>query len=132
MLGCGGSMPNDTAYVMGYDGLKDVKNQGYGLNIKFQPYCDYEQVICNMGPGYVGEAIWLKWQINVFEEQLRSNRFSALVLYDREELRDIFLPQLRTEYAKKWNEIVAGLWNILQTYRDNCLICKGIRWQTNM
>jgi hypothetical protein len=132
MLGCGGAMPNDTAYVMGYDGLKEVKNQGYGMNIKFQPYCDYEKILCDMAPGYVGEAIWLKWQINIFEEQLRSNRFSALVLYDREELRDKFLPQLRADYTAKWNELVAGLWNILTTYRDGCLICKSLRWQNNV
>ncbi len=132
MVGCGGALPNECGYTLGFNGTADVKGEGYGLNAKFQCYCDYEQVICDMAKNMMGELIWLKWQINIFEEQIKSNRFSSLVIYNRDELKDTFLPDLEKKYTAKWNVMVGALFNILNSYRDDCLICRNVRWQNNV
>jgi hypothetical protein len=127
--GCHGQMPNDCGWVNGWDGTKKVKKEAYGINLQFQCECDYEQVICDLS--YTGELIWLKWQIAVYDEVLKSNRFSNIVVYKGEQIEKQILPDLESQYVTKWNEMMAGVLSVLQTYRDDCLNCRGIRWRTN-
>jgi hypothetical protein len=130
MLGCNGTTPNECGYTKGWDGGKEVKSEGFGVNVKFSCVCDYEQILCDLAKGFVGEIIWLKWQINIFEEQLRSNRFSHMVVYNQESLKDQ-IQTLENKYAEKWNALMGGLFDILKSYHDDCLDCRGIRWVTN-
>lgn len=127
--GCSG-MPNDCAHAIGWDGTKDVKKEGYGLNVYFGCECDYEQIICD-AKAMFGEIIFLKWQINIFKEQYMSNRFDNWVIYGREDLEK-YIPQLENQYITKWNQMMDGIFGILNTYRDSCLNCRGVRWVTNV
>lgn len=128
--GCNGTVPNDCAVINGWDGSKEVKKEGYGVNIVFGCECDYEQIICDTKAMF-GELIWLKWQINIFREQYMSNRFDNWVIYGREELEK-YIPQLENMYATKWNQMMDGLFGILKQYRDACLDCRSVRWVTNV
>jgi hypothetical protein len=127
--GCGGRTPNDCAWVEGWDGTKNVKSNGYGIKAVFYCKCDYDHIICDIK--YFGELIWLKWTLNIMEEQYRTNRFNNWVIYNRDEMPDV-INQLRSDYATKWNEMMAGLFGILNTYRDACLDCKGIKKFANI
>lgn len=130
MLGCNGHAPNDCGYVKGWDGTKEVKWEGYGINIVFYCYCDWDQILCDLSQTYIGELIWLKWQINIFDEQYKTNRFNNWVIYNRDELPAI-INSLDAEYSQKWNALMAGLFTILNNYKDDCLQCRGIRWVVN-
>lgn len=132
MVGCNGTLPNPCGWVDGWDGERPVKEEGYGINLQFYCHCDYLKVICDLSKAFTGELIWLKWQINVFEEQLMSNRFSNLVIYGHEELQTKVIPDLYNKYNKKWNDMMNGLFEILKTYKDDCLQCRGVRWHTNI
>ncbi len=133
MKGCNNSMPNNCAWADGWDGTAAVKSEGYGINVMFKCHCDYDQIICDLAPTFTGELIWLKWQELVFDEQYKTNRFSSWVIYNREDIATVVLPQIREQYVKKWNDMVSGaLFNILKTYRDDCLNCRGVRILTNI
>lgn len=127
--GCGGQIPNDCAWVDGWDGTGAVKDEGYGINLNFYCKCDYTQIICDTP--YMGEIIWLKWQINILDEQLRSDRFNNWTLYNRDELPGI-IQGINGQYVAKWNEMMAGIFGILKTYSDECLNCRGVRWRVNV
>jgi len=77
---------------------------------------------------FIGELIWLKWQINIYKEHLKSNRFNNWVIYNDDRIQEYILPELQTEYTDKWNALMQGLPEILKTYQDSCLICRGARW----
>lgn len=128
--GCNGTVPNDCAYANGWDGSKEVKSEGYGVNVIFYCECDYTQIICDSAPSF-GEIIWLKWQINILREQQLSNRLNDLVIYSQEELPD-YISRLNAEYVSKWNGLMAGMYSILNRYRDYCLNCRGIKWVVNV
>lgn len=130
MIGCNGTMPNDCGWANGWDGSAAEKSEGYGVNVNFQCDCDYEQLICDTK--VMGELMWLKWQINVYEEQEKSNRFSNLVVYSHEEIRDKVIPELYGKYNAKWSNLLDGLYGILKTYRDDCLDCRRIRRVPNL
>lgn len=132
LKGCGGTMPNPCGWVDGWNGSGAVKNEGFGVNVEFYCSCDYEKILCDLSNSFSGELIWLKWQYNIYEEQYKTNRFNSWVTYNREEIKDDILPDLERKYNQKWNDMMGGLLGILQTYRDDCLICKGIRWRTNI
>lgn len=125
--GCSGSS-NPCGYVDGWNGTGKVKNNGYGINVKFTCECDYTKILCDLSKSFSGELIWLKWQVLIFEEQLKSNRLTPWVIYGRDEIKDNVLPQLKADYANKWNALMDGMNGILKTYNDVCLNCKGIRW----
>lgn len=129
LKGCGGKIPNDCAWVDGWDGTAVTRNEGYGINVQFYCECDYDEIMCDVK--YMGEIIWLKWQINVFDEQYKTNRFNNWVTYNRDTIPDV-IAQLKTEYTEKWNEMMAGLFGLLKQYRDECLDCRKIRWVTNV
>lgn len=121
--GCNG-IPNDCAWVEGWNGTSRVKDNGFGIKIVFYCKCDYEQIICDTQ--YMGEIIWLKWQLNVMEEAYLTNRFNYMTIYKRGELPTV-IDGLRQQYTDKWNELMAGLWGILNSYKDSCLDCRGVR-----
>jgi len=131
MKGCNGTMPNDCGWVQGWDGTNAVKSEGYGININFYCHCNYEQILCDLAKSFTGELIWLKWQIAIMEEHYRSNKFNNWVIYNRDEIQQSILPDLNNQYAEKWNGLMQGLFAILQTYKDECLKCRGIRWKVN-
>lgn len=128
---CGGRMPNPCGWVDGWDGLGNVRAEGYGVNVNFSCDCDYDQILCDMAKTFTGELIWLKWQYNIFDEQYKSNRFSNWVIYNQEKIKEEILPDLESKYNQKFNEWAAGLYEILRSYRDECLNCRGSRWVVN-
>lgn len=129
--GCGGSMPNPCGWADGWDGKTQVRREGYGINLQFQCVCDYEQILCDLSKSFSGELIWLKWQINIFEEQYKSNRFNDWVIYNREELKET-IGDLTNRYNAKWNDMMAGMLGILKVYNDSCLNCQGIKRVVNV
>lgn len=132
MKGCNNSMPNTCAWVDGWAGPAPVKSEGYGINVMFKCHCDYDQLICDLSPAFTGELIWLKWQELIYDEQLKTNRFTAWTTYNRDEL-PTYIAQLQNQYNTKWNQLVSGsLFNILKEYRDDCLQCRGVRILTNI
>lgn len=132
MQGCGGKMPNDCAWAEGWDGVKKVKSEGYGVNVTFYCKCDYDQILCDLSNSFSGEIVWLKWQIAILEEQYQTDRFNNWVIYNREDIQKHILPDLENKYVNKWNSLMAGMPGILKNYRDSCLNCKGIRWRSNV
>lgn len=130
--GCNGSIPNPCGHAKGWDGTGYQKYEGYGVNVQFYCHCDYTRIITDMANSFTGELIWLKWQYNIFDEQYKTDRFNFWCVYNREDIPKVILPDLANQYAQKWNEMMAGLFNILKTYNDDCLNCRGIRWRTNI
>jgi len=132
LKGCNNTMPNPCAWADGWNGLEAVKSEGYGINVFFKCHCDYEQLICDLATTYTGKLIWLKWQELVFDEQLKTNRFNSWVVYNREDLPG-YISSIQNEYNRTFNDLVAGaLFNMLKTYRDECLDCRGVRVLTNI
>lgn len=131
--GCGGTKPNDCGWCNGYDGSVEVKNEGYGINVQFVCDCDYDQLLCDFSQTFIGELIWLKMQILVFDEQVKTNRFNSWVTYNREEIRSKWIPDLERQYNEKFNSMVGGgMFEMLRQYKDPCLNCRGIRTVSNV
>jgi len=128
--GCDGGVPNPCGWADGWDGSASVKGAGYGVGVDFYCECDYETILCELSNSFSGELLWIKWQILIFEEQYLSNRFNSLVTYNHDELNTVVLPDLRNKYNAKWNDLMNGLYNILSSYKDDCITCKGISWKT--
>lgn len=130
--GCNGILPNDCAYARGWNGYNDIrKGDGYGVNVRFQCYCDYEQLLCNLSKTYVGEIIWLKARVLLMEDHLRTDRFNNWVVYGKKET-DAYRQEVENEYRERWNTLMGALPNILRTYNDDCIECRGARWVTNI
>lgn len=127
--GCNNQVPNNCAWVDGWNGTAAVRTEAYGINVQFYCECKYDQVICDIK--YMGEIIWLKWQIAILEEQLRTKRFTNWVIYTADVLPDA-IADLNRKYVEKWNEMMNGLFGVLRTYRDECLDCRGVRWKSNV
>jgi hypothetical protein len=132
MKGCNGSMPNPCGWVDGWDGNKAVKAEGYGVNVQFYCHCDYDKLMCDLAKSFTGELIWLKWQMNIYDEHYKSDRFNNWVIYNRDEINKLILPDLQNKYNTKWNDLMGNMLGILKNYRDDCLQCRGIRWETNV
>lgn len=137
---------NDCAFAKGWDGTKEVKKEGYGINVQFYCVCSYEQILCDLAKSFSGELIFLKWQINIWEEHIKSNRFNNWVVYNAEKAQQ-WLEELELKYNNKWVSLVGGeliqsngqsrmiegaAWGLLQTYRDDCVICRGIKFVANI
>lgn len=129
MKGCTG-MPNGCGWANGWDGTDYVKAEGYGVNVNFYCECDYTQFICDAALS--GEIIWLKWQINIFEEMQLSNRFDNWVIYNHDELKATIIPNLYGKYNAKWGAMIDGIYGLMKQYRDDCFQCKGIRRVVNI
>lgn len=130
--GCNGTVPNDCGYVYGFDGDKEIKTEGFGLNVKFQCVCDYEQILCDLSKSYIGEIVWLKARMNIVEECINTDRFNGWVIYNKEEYKTYTLPKLDFQYREKWQGLMNSMPAILNNYRDSCLNCKGVTWVTNL
>lgn len=130
--GCNGALPNPCGYANGWDGSLKNKNEGYGINVTFSCHCDYTQIITDMAAGFTGELIFLKWQIAFWEEYLSTDRFNFFAVYGKADVEKRTLPDLQNKYNIKWNLMMDGLFSILQTYRDSCLNCRGVRWASNI
>lgn len=130
--GCNGTMPNDCGYTKGWYGDKEISGkEGFGLNLEFGCECDYEQLLCSLSKTYVGEVVWLKARVLLLEEHLRTNRLNNWVVYGREETQQ-YLTDLENQYRDKWNILANAMPGLLRQFKDDCLICNGIKWVTNI
>jgi len=130
--GCNG-VNNPCAWADGFNGVNDVRDEGYGINVQFECSCDYESLMCDFSKAFIGELIWLKWQEYFFEEQYKTNRFNGWTTYNRDNIWDDVIPDLRNRYAQKYNAMVSGgLFEMLKAYGDECLNCRGVRVVTNV
>lgn len=132
-VGCGGTVKNDCAKVSGYDGEMFVRKEGYGMNVQFTCDCDYDLLICDLTAAFTGELIWYKMQELFYEEQYKSNRFNNWTIYNTKQIAEQIIPDLQNKYATKFNAMISGgIMDILKQYQDDCLNCRGIRFQTNI
>jgi hypothetical protein len=129
--GCNGTMPNPCGWAEGWNGATQVREEGYGVNVQFYCECDYTQILCNLSKSYAGELIWWKWQANIFREHQKSNRFNNWVVYNHAEM-DKWIADAEANYNRVWNNLMSGMLGILNTYRDDCLSCRNVRWRTNI
>lgn len=130
--GCNGNMPNDCGYTKGwYDDKEISSKEGFGVNLEFSCQCDYEELLCDLAQTYVGEIVWLKSRVLLMEEHLRTNRLNNWVIYGREETKD-YLVDVENQYRDKWKVFTDAMPGILKQFRDDCIICNGIRWVTNV
>lgn len=131
--GCNGEAPNECGVVEGWDGTGYVKKEGHGINVVFSCECDYDTIICDLKYYAMGELIWLKMQELFYEEQWKSNRFDAWVVFNTKQIEEAILPDLRNRYAQKFqNAIGAGIFDILKKYKDTCINCRGVRKVVNI
>lgn len=129
--GCNGAT-NPCAWIDGWNGTAEVKTEGYGVNITFECYCDYDQILCDLSNSFAGQLIWYKWQQLILEEQVKTNRFNSWVKYNVEALENRWIPEVKNEYANTWNTFVGGLFNMLKNYQSECVDCRGIRKVVNI
>jgi hypothetical protein len=132
LTGCNGTMPNDCGYTKGWYGDKEVSGkEGFGVNVEFSCACDYEQLLCDLAKTYIGEIVWLKSRVLLMEEHLRTNRLNNWVIYGREETQQ-YLADVENQYREKWNVFVNAMPALLKQFKDDCLVCNGMRWVTNV
>lgn len=130
--GCNGTMPNDCGYTKGwYDDKEIASKEGFGINLQFSCECDYEQLLADMAKTYIGEIVWLKSRVLLMEEHLRTNRLNNWVIYGREETKE-YLTDVENQYREKWKTFANAMPGILKQFNDDCLLCNGIRWVTNV
>lgn len=130
MKGCSGQDPNSCGWVDGFDGAGRTKEQSFGVSVNFSCKCDYASVLCENS--LAGELLWLKWQINVFEEQILSNRFNSWVVYNVEQIAEDIVPALYARYRQKWTDMMGSLPTFLAARRDECFDCRRMRWATSI
>lgn len=130
--GCNGMLPNDCGYTKGWYGDKEISGkEGFGVNLEFSCECDYDQMLCDLSKLYVGELVWLKTRVLLLEEHLRTNRLNNWVIYGRDETKD-YLTDIENQYREKWKVFAGALRGIISGMKDDCLVCNGIRWVTNI
>lgn len=130
--GCGGRLPNDCGYTKGwYDDRELQAKEGYGIVLEFGCACDYEQLLCDLAPTYIGEIVWLKTRVLLLEEHLRSNRLNNWVVYGREDTRT-YLTDIENQYRDKWTVFINAMPGLLRQLKDSCITCNGIKWVTNI
>lgn len=130
--GCNGTMPNDCGYTKGWYDDKEINGkEGFGINLEFGCACDYEQLLCGLSKTYIGEIVWMKARVLLLEEHLHTNRMNNRVVYGREETRE-YLTDLENLYREKWKLFVNAMPGMFSQFRDDCLVCNGIKWVTNI
>lgn len=130
--GCNGTLPNDCGYTKGWYDDKEISGkEGFGINLEFGCECDYDQLLCDLSKTYVGELVWLKIRVLLLEEHLRTNRLNNWVIYGREETQS-YLTDIENQYREKWKVFSEALHGIVAGMKDDCLVCNGIRWVTNV
>lgn len=126
--GCSGKAPNDCAFTQSYNnGVSQSGREGYGLGLVYSCTCDYDMLMCNLAKTSLGKLIWMKARIGLMQEHLASNRLNNWIVYNREEVKDYWLPKLEAEYDESWRVFVSSLPNLLQGYNKDCIFCNGIR-----
>jgi hypothetical protein len=132
LKGCGGRTPNPCGYVTGWDGVKDVKTEGFGMVAEFSCTCDYSSLICKLAKSYVGKLLFIKMRMNVIEHTVFSNRLTNWIIYGKEE-RAALLKDLQAEYSGIFNTLTSSLPNQLLTYqKEGCIDCRGISVKVNV
>ena len=130
--GCNGTMPNDCGYTKGWYDDKEISGkEGFGICLDFACECDYEQLLADLSKTYIGEIVWLKARVLVLEEHMRTNRLNNWVIYGREET-ERFLTDIENQYRDKWNIFTGAMPGILRQFKDDCIICNGIKWVVNL
>lgn len=130
--GCNGTLPNDCGYTKGWYDDKEISGkEGFGIGLDFACECDYEQLLADLSKTYIGEIVWLKARVLLLEEHLRTNRLNNWVIYGREETQN-FLTDVENQYRDKWNIFTAAMPGILRQFKDDCIICNGIKWVVNL
>lgn len=130
--GCTGSMPNDCAYTKAsYNGRDTDGRSGYGVNVNYSCECAYDEVLCGLSKGYAGQLVWYKARILLMEELIMSNRWNSLTTFNREDMAG-YLGTIKEEYQNTWSAFTNSLPGTLKQYNDFCLICRGVRWVTNI
>jgi hypothetical protein len=129
--GCNGTVPNNCAHAEGWNGISKERRESYGVNVIFYCECDYETILCS-NPALFGKLLWLKWQILIYDEQYKTNRWNSLVTYSHEDIDKVIMLQLVNDYNSKWYDLMSGLKGILNAYKDSCLNCQGVRFVTNV
>ena len=130
LKGCDGRPPNSCGWADGWDGSRYSRGESFGVSVNFGCQCDYASVLCENGMG--GELLWLRWQINIFEEQLLSNRFNGWVIFNQERIHDDILPALYARYEDRWAAMMGSLPVMLRSRRDDCFECRQIRWAVSI
>lgn len=130
--GCNGTLPNDCGYTKGWYDDKEISGkEGFGIVAEFTCECDYEQLLADLSKTYIGEIVWLKARVLLLEEHLRTNRLNSWVIYGREET-ERFLTDIENQYRDKWNIFTGAMPGILRQFKDDCIICNGIKWVVNL
>lgn len=130
--GCGGRLPNDCGYVKSFYNNKEISgHEGYGINLDFHCECDYDELLCGLSKGLLGNIVWYKARILIQEMRIQTNRLNNWSAFNREEAEQ-YLQQLISEYTTNWNTFVNSLPSVIKNMRDSCLWCRGTRWVTNV
>lgn len=130
--GCNGGLPNSCGHVKGfYDGREINTKQGYGLSMEFSCKCDYDELLCGLARGTLGNIVWMKARIELLDSLLKTDRLNNWVVYGRDETKQ-FRDELYNDYVSAWNTFAMSLPNVLKNMRDDCLDCRGIRYVTNV
>lgn len=130
-VGCDGKAPNDCGYTKAWNGSEVAVKEAYGLGVDFSCFCDYDSLLCGLSKTYIGNLLYLKSRIILLEKRQHSTRLNDFIIYGEEEAKELRV-ELINEYNGEWNTFVGSLPNILKSYRDDCLDCRGIKWQTNI
>lgn len=132
MVGCNGTKPNTCGYTKSWNGSAEVSGkEGYGLNMTFECFCDYEMTVCTFARNYIGKIIWLKTRLLIAEEARYTNRFNNWTVYGQEESKEI-INTLKGDYVEEWNTFVSSLPNMINKLQDGCYECKGSKWVQNI
>lgn len=131
MVGCNGSLPNDCAYVKGWNGTNEVKSEGFGISASFNCECNYSSILCQLAKQFVGEIVFYKIRALVQEELLNTDRLNNFTIYNRDQAKAKF-SELENIYREKWNSFALALPEILKSIKDDCIVCKQPKWTTNV
>lgn len=124
-------MPEGYGIIQGWNGATEIAREGFGINLKISHICDYDTILCDLSKVFVGELIYLKSRAMLLEENRKSNRFEHWVTKGGKGLKED-TQEIDNLYREKWNTFHAALPNLLKQYSDNdCLTCRGIRWEVN-
>src|SRR5690606_15875361 len=130
-VGCNGTKPNDCAYTKGFNNGDVSVKEGYGLNVNFSCFCDYESILCDLSTSYTGKLLYLKARMRVLQEIESSDRLNHIVIYGKDDAARK-RAELQAEYNQTWNTLVQGLPNILKGYCGDCIQCNKIKYVTNV
>lgn len=131
-VGCGGKKPNDCGYVKSTIGDSDIGGrEGYGIVLDFKCECDYDVLLCNLAEHYIGHLVWLKSRIVLLEAGINTDRYNSFFIYGKEEMLNT-IKQLSADYNNRWYALMQTMPSTLKSFPDDCLVCNGAQWKTNI